>query len=110
MKNEKTELLKGTLDLLILKTISYEPMNGWGISKRIEQISGKTFCVKQGSLYPCLHRLEAKGWISSKWGASEKNRKAKFYKLTKHGQKQLDKETESWRHFTGTVELILKMC
>ncbi|MBL4576781.1 MAG: PadR family transcriptional regulator [Opitutaceae bacterium] len=81
-----------------------------GDFKRIEQISGKTFFVKQGSLYPCLHRLEAQGWISSYWGASEKNRKAKFYKLTKHGQKQLEKETESWRHFTGTVELILKMC
>jgi PadR family transcriptional regulator, regulatory protein PadR len=108
MKKTQTDLLQGTLDLLALKTLQSGPTHGWDIAQRIQQISQDVLRVGQGSLYPALHRLEAQGWIASEWGASENNRKAKYYKLTAAGRKQLSAETETWRRFTGAVELILK--
>ena len=108
MKEIQTELLQGTLDLLVLKTLQTGPTHGWDIAQRIQQVSGDVLRVGQGSLYPALHRLEERGWISSEWGASDNNRKAKFYKLTAAGRKQLTAQTESWERFTGAVDLILK--
>lgn len=105
---DKTDLLQGTLDMLILKTLSLEPMHGWGISQRIQQISKDVLQVNQGSLYPALHRLELQGWIRSSWGASENNRRAKFYELTATGQKQLREETENWERLSGAVIRILQ--
>jgi transcriptional regulator len=101
------DLLQGTLDLLILRTLDLGAMHGWGISQRIQQMSDEVLRVNQGSLYPALHRLEAAGWISSEWGASEKNRQAKFYSLTRAGQKQLRAETESWTRMTEAVGKVL---
>ena len=103
----KTDLLQGTLDLLILKTLALGPMHGWGISQRIAQISDDVLQVYQGSLYPALHRLETAGWIESAWGASENNRQAKFYRLTKKGQRQLRDETEQWERMAGAVAKVL---
>jgi PadR family transcriptional regulator len=103
----KTDLLQGTLDVLILKTLSAEPMHGWGISQRIEQVSGDVLQVNQGSLYPALYRLEAKGWIRSDWGNSENNRRAKFYELTRAGRKELAQERESWERFATAVGRVL---
>lgn len=100
-------LLQGTLDLLILRTLNLGPMHGWGISQRIQQMSDDVLRVNQGSLYPALHRLETAGWISSTWGASENNRQAKFYELTRTGQKQLRAETESWLRMTEAVGKVL---
>ena len=108
MKKVQTDLLQGTLDLLVLKTLQTGPSHGWDIAQRIHQVSQDVLRIGQGSLYPSLHRLEAQGGISSEWGASENNRRAKFYKLTAAGRKQLSAETETWRRFTGAVELILK--
>lgn len=104
---EPTDLLQGTLDLLILKTIALEPMHGWAISQRIQQISNEVLKVQQGSLYPALHRLEHQGWIQAEWGASENNRRAKYYSLTKAGRKQLDSETSKWSRLSAAVNLIL---
>jgi PadR family transcriptional regulator PadR len=101
------DLLQGTLDLLILKTLALGPMHGWGISQRIQQISDDVLRVNQGSPYPALHRLESAGWIESEWGASENNRQAKFYKLTRAGQKQLRQETAHWERMAGAVARIL---
>ncbi len=106
--DRKTELLQGTLDLLILKTLQTGPAHGWDIAQRIRQVSGEVLSVNQGSLYPALHRLEAQGRIASEWGASENNRRAKFYKLTAAGRRRLAEETESWERFTQAVGLILK--
>jgi PadR family transcriptional regulator PadR len=103
-----TDLLQGTLDLLILKTLALEPMHGWGIAQRIEQISENALQVGQGSLCPALHRLEYKGWIQADWGASENNRKAKFYGLTRAGKKQLEAELENWDRLTTAIALVLK--
>lgn len=108
MKKPQTDLLQGTLDLLVLKTLQTGPTHGWDIAQRIQQVSQDVLRVGQGSLYPALHRLEAQGWISSEWGASDNNRKAKFYKLTAAGRKQLADETESWRRFSDAVAMILK--
>src|SRR5262244_1588746 len=108
MKQTQTDLLQGTLDLLVLKTLQSGPTHGWDIAQRIQQVSQDVLRVGQGSLYQALHRQEAQGWIASEWGASENNRKAKDYKLTAAGRKQLEAETETWRLFTGAVELILK--
>ena len=105
---EKSDLLQGTLDMLILKTLTLEPMHGWGISQRIQQISRDVLQVNQGSLYPALHRLELQGWIRSRWGASENNRRAKFYELTAPGQKQLREETENWERLSAAVIRILQ--
>jgi PadR family transcriptional regulator, regulatory protein PadR len=107
MGKQKSELLQGTLDLLILKTLALEPMHGWGITQRIQQISEGVLQVNQGSLYPALVRLEQQGWISSEWGTSENNRQAKYYKLTRTGRRQLDQETESWKRVSTAIEQIL---
>ena len=101
------DLLQGTLDLLILRTLDLGPMHGWGISQRIQQMSAEVLRVNQGSLYPALQRLESAGWVSSEWGASENNRQAKFYRLTKAGQKQLRAETESWHRMSEAVGRVL---
>ena len=104
---EQLDLLQGTLDLLILKTLALEPMHGWGIAQRIQQISKEVLQVGQGSLYPALHRLEDRGWISSEWGVSENNRKAKFYRLTNKGRKELNAAAGRWRRMTRAIGLIL---
>ena len=104
----RTELLQGTLDVLILKTHANEAMHGWGISQRIEQLSHDVLQVNQGSLYPALYRLESKGWIRSHWGNSENNRRAKFYELTRSGRRQLAEETEGWERFAAAVGRILE--
>lgn len=103
-----TDLLQGTLDLLILKTLALESQHGWGIAQRIQQVSKDALLIGQGSLYPALHRLEYKGWIQAEWGPSENNRKAKFYSLTKTGQKQLATELEDWNRLTIAIALVLK--
>lgn len=103
-----TDLLQGTLDLLILKTLALEPMHGWGIAHRIEQVSEEALQIGQGSLYPALHRLEYKGWIQADWGSSENNRRAKFYSLTRAGKKQLEAELENWERLTTAIALVLK--
>jgi PadR family transcriptional regulator, regulatory protein PadR len=108
MTPPSTDLLQGTLDLLILKTLALEPMHGWGIALRIQQISNDILQVGQGSLYPALHRLEYKGWISSDWGASENNRRAKYYSLTRAGRKQLESELASWDRLSHGIALVLK--
>ena len=101
-----TDLVQGTLDLLILKTVSLEPMNGWAIAKRIVQVSNSVLQVQQGSLYPALHRLEHQGWIKAEWKDSENNRRAKFYSLTAAGRKQLKSELDKWRRLSGAIELV----
>jgi transcriptional regulator len=103
-----TDLLQGTLDLLILKTIAPGPMHGWGIALYIQDISKDTLQIGQGSLYPALHRLEYKGWIQAEWGASENNRKAKFYTLTRAGKKQLESELENWDRLATAISLVLR--
>lgn len=107
MASSKTDLLQGTLDVLILKTLALEAMHGWGISQRIQQISDGVLSVTQGSLYPALHRLERQGWIASRWDASENNRQAKFYELTKRGHKRLADETENWERFAAAMGRVL---
>jgi len=102
------DLVQGTLDLLILKTISLEPKHGWAIAKRIQQLSQKVLLVQQGSLYPALHRLEQRGWIKAKWKESETGRKAKFYSLTAAGRAQLEKETESWNRLSAAIDLVVE--
>ena len=101
------DLVQGTLDLLILKTVSLEPKHGWAIAKRIEQISGEVLQVQQGSLYPALHRLEERGWVSSYWGVSDANRKARFYRLTPAGKKQLQSEVGRWRQMAKAIGLVM---
>src|SRR3954464_15445565 len=107
--DKRLDLPQGTLDLLILKALSLGPQHGWAISERIHQVSRATLQIPQGSLYPALHRLERRGWISADWGASENNRKAKFYELTRAGKKQLAEETESWDRLTAAVALVTNM-
>lgn len=107
MANERMDLPQGTLDLLILKTVALEPQHGWAISERIQQISSDVLRVKQGSLYPALHRLERRGWIKAKWGASANNRRAKYYELTRSGRRQLEAEESDWRKLTAAVGLIV---
>jgi PadR family transcriptional regulator, regulatory protein PadR len=106
--SRSSEILQGTLDLLILKTLALEPMHGWGIAQRIQQISRDALQVQQGSLYPALYRLERKKWIQAEWGASENNRRAKFYSLTKAGREQLEKEMADWDRLSSGVALILQ--
>jgi transcriptional regulator len=108
MAKEKSDLLQGTLDLLILKTLALEPMHGWGISQRIQQMSDGVLNVNQGSLYPALFRLEHRGWIEAEWDSSENNRKAKYYKLTRAGRKQLAEETKNWERLAGAITQILE--
>ena len=105
----KSDLLQGTLDLLILRTLSLGPMHGWGISQRIQQISRDVLQVNQGSLYPALARLEVAGWVDAKWGTSENNRQAKFYALTKAGERQLAVETANWERLSAAVARVLRL-
>lgn len=107
MGRSNPDVLQGTLDLLILKALSLEPTHGWGVSLRIREISRDALLVNQGSLYPALHRLEYRGWIRAEWGASENNRRAKFYRLTATGRRQLALELEQWRRFADGMELVL---
>jgi transcriptional regulator len=107
MPTNKNELLQGTLDLLILRTLASGDMHGWGISQRLQQISNDVLQVNQGSLYPALYRLEQHGWITSAWGDSENNRRAKFYSLTRAGRKQLAEETASWERMSAAVARVL---
>ncbi len=106
---ERLELPQGTLDLLILKTLALEPLHGWAVSERLEQISGDAFQVGQGSLYPALHRLERRGWIAATWGVSENNRKARYYELTRAGRKQLGAEAAAWRKLSAAIEHVLDL-
>ena len=108
MKEKKTDLLQGTLDLLVLKALSLGPLHGLGVSHRIEQITRGTFQVKPGSLFPALHRMEEAGWVKSSWGESENNRRAKYYRLTKAGQRQLETETEDWQKISMAIASALK--
>ena len=103
LAQEQTTLLQGTLDLLILKSLALEEMHGLGVARRVEQITGGTFQVKPGSLFPSLHRMEEEGWLSSNWGESENNRKAKYYRLTKAGRRQLETETERWQRIALAI-------
>jgi PadR family transcriptional regulator PadR len=103
MKEKKTDLLQGTLDLLVLKALSLGPLHGLGVSQRIEQVTKGTFQVKPGSLFPALHRMEEAGWLKSSWGESENNRRAKYYRLTKAGQRQLEAETEDWQRIAIAI-------
>ena len=107
--SDRLDLPQGTLDLLILKALSLGPQHGWAISERIQQVSRETLQIPQGSLYPALHRLERRGWISAEWGASDNNRRAKYYELTRAGRRQLDAETEAWQRLTAAVGLVLRM-
>lgn len=104
-----SDLIQGTLDLLILKTISIEPKHGWAIAKRIEQVSEEALQVTQGALYPALHRLEQQGWVTSEWRATETGREAKFYRLTKAGKAQLEKELAQWERLSRAVGLVIRM-
>jgi transcriptional regulator len=104
----KSDLLQGTLDLLILKTLELEPMHGWGITRRIQQLSDSVLQVNQGSLYPALHRLEEQGWISASWKTSENNRQARYYALTARGRRQLAAETENWIRLSAAVAAIVQ--
>ena len=103
-----TDLVQGTLDLLILKTLALEPMHGWGIAQRIRQVSGEILQVNQGALYPALHRLEQSGWIRAKWGESDNNRRAKFYSLTPAGRKYLEREQANWQRLSTAIGLVLQ--
>lgn len=102
------DLLQGTLDLLILKTLALEPMHGWGIAQRIQQISKDVLQIGQGSLYPALHRLEQRGWIGAEWSTSDNNRRAKFYSLTRTGKSQLEKELGEWEKLSAAIALVLQ--
>ena len=108
MPEQRMDLPQGTLDLLILRALELESMHGWAISERLQQISSDALQVPQGSLYPALHRLERQGWIKAHWAASENNRRAKFYELTRTGRKQLESETLAWRKLTAVVSLVLE--
>lgn len=107
MKKSKSDLLQGTLDLLILKTLELEPMHGWGITQRIQQVSEDVLQVNQGSLYPALHRLEEQGWIAADWRISENNRQAKYYSLTTQGRRQMAEEKENWIRLSTAVARIV---
>lgn len=103
-----SDLLQGTLDLLILKTIAREPLHGWGIAKRIQALSGDVLSVGQGSLYPALHRLEQGGWIEAEWRESQLGRPAKYYSLTREGSRQLERELETWARLSSAVQLLIE--
>jgi transcriptional regulator len=103
------DLLQGTLDLLVLRTLSSGPMHGYSVARMIKERSKNVFLIEEGALYPALHRLERRGWIKATWGASENNRKAKYYELTRAGRKQLETETDAWQRLTSAVSLVLDM-
>lgn len=104
---ERMELLQGTLHLLVLKILELEPMHGYGLTERLQQISGGTFQVNPGSLFPALHKMEERGWLRADWGLTENNRRAKFYQLTRAGRRQLATERRSWERLTGAIERVL---
>ena len=104
-----TDLVQGTVDLLILKTIATGQMHGWAIAQRIKQVSNDVLKVNQNALYPALHRLEEQGWLRSEWGDSENNRRAKYYSLTKAGRKRLDEEVAQWRRLSSAIEIVVSM-
>ncbi|MGH7470971.1 MAG: PadR family transcriptional regulator [Longimicrobiales bacterium] len=106
---QRLDLPQGTLDLLILKSLSLGEQHGWAISERIQQVTQGKVRIPQGSLYPALHRLERRGWVRASWGASDNNRRAKYYELTRAGRKQLEAETAAWEKLTAVVELVLRM-
>jgi len=106
--SKPTDLVQGTLDLLIVKTIALEPMHGWGIAQRIRQVSGEVLQVNQGALYPALHRLEQSGWIRAKWGESDSNRRGKYYALTPAGRKYLEQERTNWQRLSAAIGLVLE--
>ena len=108
MAKARTDLLQGTLDLLVLKTLALGLQHGWGIAQRIQQVSESVLQVNQGSLYPALHRLERQGWIDAEWGVSENGREARFYRLTRAGQRQLQMETANWARMSAAIERILQ--
>jgi PadR family transcriptional regulator len=108
VRDRKTDLLQGTLDLLILKTLTAGAMHGWGLAQRIEERSGQVFLVNQGSLYPALHRLEREGLIRAEWGASDNNRRARWYEITAKGKKQLDEEKDTWARVTAAIARVLE--
>jgi transcriptional regulator len=105
--SKPTDLLQGTLDLLILRVVALEPLHGWGIAQRLHQISRDVLQVRQGTLYPALHRLERRGWIHAKWDDSENNRRAKYYSLTREGRKYLESEQENWERLSVAINLVL---
>jgi PadR family transcriptional regulator len=107
--SKPTDLVQGTLDLLILKTLALEPMHGWGIAQRIRQVSKEVLQVNQGALYPALHRLEQSGWIKAKWGESDNHRRAKYYALTPAGRRYLDKEQANWQRLSSAIGLVLEI-
>lgn len=107
MSPQATDLVQGTLEVLILKTLALEPLHGWGIGQRIQQVSRDVLQVGQGSLYPALHRLEAKGWIQSEWRPSENNRRARYYSLTRTGRKCLESELQNWERLSNAISLVL---
>jgi len=108
MSDNQLDLPQGTLDLLILKTLALEPRHGWAISERLHQISSATLNIRQGSLYPALHRLERRGWIKASWGTSDNNRRAKYYELTKRGRARLDLEISAWRKLSAVVSQVIE--
>jgi transcriptional regulator len=108
VSDERLDLPQGTLDLLILKTVALEPQHGWAISERLHQISSAILQIRQGSLYPALHRLERRGWLKARWGTSDNNRRAKYYELTKRGRAQLESETVAWRKLSAAVAQVLE--
>jgi len=108
MAKARTDLLQGTLDLLVLKTLALGPQHGWGIAQRIQQVSEDVLQVNQGSLYPALHRLERQDWIEAEWGVSENGREARFYRLTRAGQRQLQAETANWARMSAAIQRILQ--
>lgn len=108
MSDARIELPQGTLDLLILKTLALEPQHGWAISERLHQISNAALLIRQGSLYPALHRLERRGWIKARWASTDNNRRAKYYELTKKGRAQLLTETDAWRKLSATIAQVLE--
>jgi transcriptional regulator len=109
MRDRKADLLQGTLDLMILKTLSAAPNHGWGLAQRIEERSGQVFLVNQGSLYPALHRLEREGMIKAEWGASDNNRRARFYEITRAGRRQLEEETATWTRIAAAIGRVLEL-
>jgi PadR family transcriptional regulator, regulatory protein PadR len=108
MSQDRLDLPQGTLDLLILKAVALEPQHGWAISERLHQISSATLQIRQGSLYPALHRLERRGWIKAHWGTSDNNRRAKYYELTRKGRAQLDAQTAAWRKLTAAISQVIE--
>ncbi|HZU27251.1 MAG TPA: PadR family transcriptional regulator [Bryobacteraceae bacterium] len=107
--SKPSDLVQGTLDLLLLKILALEPLNGWAISQRLRQVSGDVLQVSDGSLYPALHKLEQEGWISAEWKATENNRRAKFYSLTRLGRKQLQKEAANWARLSGAITQVVRL-